>query len=42
MFPVLQVSEFRLKNNKTVEVLNPVQAYFFFLDFFQEKGKRNQ
>lgn len=41
MFPVLWVSVFGLKNNKTVGVLNPVQAYLF-LKKFQEIGKRNQ
>lgn len=33
MFPVLWVSVFGLKNNKTVGVLNPVQAYLFFKKF---------
>lgn len=41
MFPVLWVSVFGLKNNKTVGVLNPVQAYLF-LKKIQEIGKRNQ
>lgn len=41
MFPVLWVSVFGLENNKTVGVLNLVQAYLF-LKKFQEIGKRNQ